>query len=62
LNRVLVLRLSQEWETCKPGEHLIWPASEFFLHKLEHTSSKQNSLTSKHIYVDSKSQEVSISS
>ena len=42
--------IEQGWGACGSREHLIWPASEFSLPKLEHNiGSKRNSMTSRHV-------------
>ena len=57
--RLYVLVLKQGWWTCSLREHLIWPTSEFLLHKLEHnTATKRNPMISR--YVACKSRKVSL--
>jgi len=47
----------QGWGTCDPGEHVIWPASDFPLSMSEHNiASKRSSMISK--YLVSKSTKV----
>jgi len=49
--------LNQGWGTCGPREHLIWPATEFSLPKLEYNiASKRSSVIGR--YLGSKSREV----
>jgi len=49
--------VKQGWGACDPGEHLIWPASEFSLPVLEHNmASKRSSTISR--YLDSTLREV----
>jgi len=55
----VAILLEQGWGTCAPREHLIWPASEFSLPKLEYNiASKRSSMTNR--YLDSKSREVTL--
>jgi len=42
--------LMQGWGTCGPREHLLWPASEFLLPKLQYKIASQRSSTiSRHL-------------
>jgi len=51
--------IEQGWGTCGPREHLIWPAPEFPLPKLEHNIAAQgNSMISR--YLDSKSKAIAL--
>jgi len=53
------MRLHQGWGTCGPREHLIWPASNFAVPKIEHNiASKWSSMISRYLY--SKSRYVSL--